>query len=554
MSFVEYLRGEFAICIYDVKKSRLLLVRDRYGIKPFYYTVINNTLLFASEMKAFIPLGWKPEWDIDSVVHGGYFFDNRTVFKGVYKVPAAHYLTATSSGSITTHRYWDSNYPNKFKKETRSIKEMVEGVHDRLVDSVRQRLVADVPVAVFLSGGIDSSAIAGIATHLLREKDPNAKVKAFSISFTDGGIFDEGDIAERTAKYLGADFEKIPMSEDALLSDFTNHIWHLEHPFFNLSSVGRYILAKRAQAEGYKVVLTGEGSDENFGGYIYFQGDYILEPDYSKPENFESLTEEQRLSKLQQLKINSEHARYIPTIFEESKGVLARKMTKGLAAPGLLGAGLSMGEGYYRTEVIDQCGSPDAALAFAENSIDGLARYKIRNEWHPLHSSMYLEINTLLVNVLTASPGERCDMAFSVESRVPFLDHPLTEYVMGLPPSLKIKGDPKTNKFNEKWVLKEAVKPYVTEELYKRTKEPFIAPMARGHNDLFVSMVNSHLTKENIDKLGWADYDKIHRATEKYINEGSKDNRVYQDILFLISFVIISQRFNVSPYKFSNKY
>lgn len=157
LSFVEHLRGEFAICIYEAKRNRFIAVVDRFNIKPLYYTVVNGTLLVASEMKAFLPLGWKPEWDIDSIVHNGTFTDSRTVFKGVQRLPRSHYLVATNTGTITIRQYWDPDYPDKNVKETRSVEDMVQGVRERLTEAVKLRLRADVPVGIYLSGGIDSS-------------------------------------------------------------------------------------------------------------------------------------------------------------------------------------------------------------------------------------------------------------------------------------------------------------------------------------------------------------------------------------------------------------
>ncbi|KAJ6573578.1 nucleophile aminohydrolase [Mycena vulgaris] len=163
------LRGEFAFVLYDVKRRLLFAARDRFGIKPLHYTISNGRILFASEMKAFMGLGWSAEWDIDSIVHSGDLGDEHTVFKGVFKLAAGHLALCGPSGDIRTERYWDLSYPLATALPTETIDSMVSNVRRLLIDSVRLRLRSDVPLAVYLSGGIDSSCVAGIATHILRE-------------------------------------------------------------------------------------------------------------------------------------------------------------------------------------------------------------------------------------------------------------------------------------------------------------------------------------------------------------------------------------------------
>jgi asparagine synthase (glutamine-hydrolysing) len=207
------LRGEFAFVLYDAQKQLLFAARDRFGIKPLNYTLSNGALLLASELKALPALSWKPEWDVDSIVNTGYMCDNRTVFMGVKKVCArcffpiayAHtriltelnlnshqlmpgqFLTFRSSGELLVETYWDIEYPSALPglptPNPPTIEEMIAGVRVRLTEAVRLRLRADVPVALYLSGGIDSAAVAGIATELLRQEDPNAKLTTFTLAF-----------------------------------------------------------------------------------------------------------------------------------------------------------------------------------------------------------------------------------------------------------------------------------------------------------------------------------------------------------------------------------
>lgn len=192
------MRGEFAVCIYDEAKDLFIAARDRYGIKPLFWTVQDERLLVAAEVKAFLPLDWTPEWDVKSLLEVGWNFDDRTVFKDVRKVRPGYYVTCNASGDIQHHQYWDIEYPDKNVLDTRSEEELVKGVRDRLVDAVRIRLRADVPLGVYLSGGIDSSVIAGIVTHLVREQSlkmgslpATDRVSCFSVAFDKTSGFDE---------------------------------------------------------------------------------------------------------------------------------------------------------------------------------------------------------------------------------------------------------------------------------------------------------------------------------------------------------------------------
>lgn len=198
LEFLQHLRGEFAICLYDESKNLFVAARDRYGIKPLFYTKQSGRLLVAAEIKAFLPLGWQPEWDVESVVEGGWNFDDRTLFRGVKKLRPGHYMTCDSTGHIGYQQYWDIEYPDKHHLDDRSEDEIIAGVRERLMEAVRVRLRADVPVGVYLSGGIDSSVIAGLVTHLAKEQGrtlgslpPSERVNCFCVAFGETSGFDE---------------------------------------------------------------------------------------------------------------------------------------------------------------------------------------------------------------------------------------------------------------------------------------------------------------------------------------------------------------------------
>lgn len=198
VAFVSPLRGEFALCLYDSKRQLFLAARDRSGVKPLFWTIVDNRLLVASEAKAFLPYGWQPEWDVRSIVTTAWLTEERTIFKGVQKIRPGYYMTCSGFDFMTQRQYWDHDYPDKSISESRSVEEMIEGVRSRLLEAVRIRLQADVPVGIHLSGGIDSAVIAGMAKHLLDtgqaklgRLDTNQQLQCLEVSFDKDSGYDE---------------------------------------------------------------------------------------------------------------------------------------------------------------------------------------------------------------------------------------------------------------------------------------------------------------------------------------------------------------------------
>ncbi|CAF1022156.1 unnamed protein product [Rotaria sp. Silwood1] len=533
--FLNSLRGEFSLCLWDARKSLLICARDRFGIKPLFYANINGRLVVASEIKAFLPLGFKPEWDIDSLVSCGIMFDSRTMFKGVSKLLPGHYMTATLSGSIEFRKYWDGDYADKNIVETRSTEEMISGVRNRLIEAVRLRLRADVPVAVYLSGGIDSSAILGIATSILRETDPNARMTAFTISFVDGKDLDEGDIAERTAAYCQANFKKLSVCEADLSAAFDDVIWHCEAPAVNLNVVAKFLLSEMVHNEGFKVVLTGEGADEHFAGYSFLMADYLREEDIAS-----GIVVDQRLMKLEAIESSTtmwDALGSYPMSYSDS--VVGRRMLNGISTHRVMSTIHGIPSEMFTDTVLRRTGEPDICYTIAA-SIDGIARSRAITKWHPLHTALYMYTKGSLPNYLCNHLGDRTEMAHSVEGRVPFLDHPLTEYVNQLPPSVKI------NYPTQKWIMREATKPYITDELYRRVKHPFNAPPAQTMYTPHGIYLNKRLTRETVEALGWLRWDYVEKMKRSCFEDKS---RLAHNILnFILSCVVLSEKFGVKQY------
>lgn len=545
LNFVHHLRGEFACVLFDEETQLFLAVRDRYGIKPLYWTIREGRLLIAAEMKAFLPLGWKPEWDVKSLLDAGWNHDERTIFKDVNKIRPGHYLVCQSFGHIEQREYWDMSYPDKRAVDSRTPEEVVEAVRERMLESVRLRLRADVPVGIYLSGGIDSSVLAGMVTHLVKEEgiamgsaDPKERVACFSIAFDEESGFDESAIANRTAEWLGVKYIKKHMNEAELANRFEDATWHCEHHNPDLNFVGKFALSEVPRDAGYKVVLTGEGADEHFAGYPLYLPDYLREPDHSWIKH-NPLSEKDRI---EQLDIAENAAKeYYTSVGADATNrgpSIPRRMLNNITTVSSMTA--------FQLNIFaswTECyGKSDPQMTIANNA-DGRVRQLIGGSWHPLHTAEYVWSKGHLANIFLTCLGDRTEMAHSLEARTPFLDHKLTEYVNNLPPSSKIRWDPEAKLFHEKWVLREASKPFITKELYERKKHPYSAPTSYPVNGPLHKLLASIITQENIDQLGFVDWARCDGLVDRAFKNQSAMAMRYS--IVVAEWVILSQRFGV---------
>ncbi|KAL9084487.1 MAG: hypothetical protein Q9159_005183 [Coniocarpon cinnabarinum] len=516
LSFLSHLRGEFALCLYDSKTQSFIAARDRYGIKPLFYTFVNGRLLIAAEAKAFLALGWKPEWDVKSLLDGGWNYDQRTLFQGVYKR----------------------------RVDARTEVEMIAGVREHLLNAIRVRLRADVPVGIYLSGGIDSSVIAGMVTHLVNQQGEqmgsegaNKRVQCFSIAFDEESGYDESSIAERTAKFLDVNHTKKHMNEEELAKRFEDATWHCEHHNPDLNFVGKFALSEEPRAKGWKVVLTGEGSDEIFGGYPMYLPDFLREPDYAWPQT--DLPDEVR-SEACKAKDDeaAEFYRSIGADGDNRGDCVALRQLHGITTCASMAAfSFTMWASWT------QCyGNHDPRLTIAHNA-NGRVRDAIRKLWHPLHSAQYIWTKGHLANQFLSCLGDRTEMAHSLEARTPFLDHHLTEYVDDLPPSVKIRYNPKDSSFVEKWILREASKPFITHELYERKKHAYSAPTTWPSDGPLHKVMAKLMTRENVEQLGFVDWEQVNTLVERAFEE--KDAKAMRFTLIVAEWVVISKRFGV---------
>ncbi|ESK93670.1 likely peroxisomal biogenesis aaa atpase pex1 [Moniliophthora roreri MCA 2997] len=529
-NFIHYLRGEFAFILYDSKRQFLMAARDRFGIKPLYHTVTDGKLMLASEMKALLPLGWKAEWDIESIMQMCEFSDDRTVFRGIYKMPAGHLLTCIHSGRIEVRPYWDLEYPHA------------------AVEDARVRLRSDVPWGVYLSGGIDSASVAGIASALLKEKDPNAKLMTFTLAFPGRKELDEGPIARRMAESIGAIIHMVTPTEKDLVDQFPKAVYHTEQPTLSFHGTGKMILSEYVRDNGCKVVLTGEGSDEIFGGYYFFIPDFLRAVDpaahrlgFPLPNETEIIA---AFDKFESSGLRQDHISTRKVSFQENQ--LGRDLLGGISTHVMVSSsGLS--DSAYPQLVLDHT-IPSDPTVIASESISLDARRKMcSGQWHPLHSALYTMTKTGLRNIILNGLGDRAEMANSIEGRTPFLDHYLVEYVNNLPPSVKImpsleyihsngvnghsngvnghnSAQKREFKFTDKWILRQAVKPFVTKEIYSRAKMQYNAPLSQPAGkeveheySPLQRMLQERLTKQAVVKLGWVRWEYVEGLLREYL-------------------------------------
>ena len=269
---LHHLRGEFAIVIWDETRRRIFAARDRFGIKPLFYAWHNDVLYLASEVKALFAAGIPARWDDESVFHSVSFGKHltRTLYDGVFELPPGHFLIATEKHWQVT-KYWDFNYPRADATVAkRSDADYAAEFRHELEEAVRIRLRADVPVGVYLSGGLDSCSVLGLAAR--HHPDP---IRAFTLTF-EQAAYDEGPIAKEMAELAGAEFNPIPIGQRHLADNFADSIAQAETPCINAHGVAKYVLSRAVRHAGYKVVITGEGSDEILGGYPHFRRDMLL--------------------------------------------------------------------------------------------------------------------------------------------------------------------------------------------------------------------------------------------------------------------------------------
>jgi len=328
------------------------------------------------------------------------------------------------------------------------------------------------------------------------------------------------------------------MNEEELAKRFEAATWHCEHHNPDLNFVGKYALSEVPREHGFKVVLTGEGADEHFAGYPVYLPDYLREPDYSWPQT--PLKEADRQKQCD--KAENEAKLYYESVGADGKNressIASRQLNDITTVASMAAFSFNLWAPW--TACYGTC---DPRITIA-NGADGRVKDLMRDKWHPLHTAEYVWSKGHLANIFLTCLGDRTEMAHSIEARTPFLDHHLTEYVNNLPPSVKIRYVPGEDRFTEKWILREACKPFITEELYGRKKHPYSAPTSWPANGPLHKLMAKLVTKDNIEKLGFVSWDKCQGLVGRAF---VKDDPVaLRFVLILAEWVVLSKRFGIA--------
>jgi asparagine synthase (glutamine-hydrolysing) len=520
---VHALRGEFAFAIWDERDQVLFAARDRFGIKPLYYTVHDGNFYLASEVKAFVDLGVPLAWDRDTLydVHFVTHAPDRSLFKGIYQVPPGSYLL-TDGEQIRIVQYWDWDYPRADDIGSGSDpREHVERFAHEFEQAVRLRLRADVPVACYLSGGIDSCSVLGVASQLSPQP-----LRAYTLSF-DHADYDEGAIAEAQAKLSGAEFRRIDIRSEHTADHFSDALYHAERPFANAHVVAKYLLSRAVRDDGIKVVMTGEGSDEILAGYPHFRRDAVL---YGK--NLDAETRQQLLSQLEQAN------RVSSGLLMPDPGAKIESVRRAMGfVPSQLETWSQIGNGLLAVTSDDfRCSYADRdTYRLLMNAMDVERQLAGRDV---VNQSLYVWSKTMLPNYILSNLGDRMEMAHSVEGRLPFLDHHVVEAVAKMPVSMKING------MTEKWVLREAARPVITDTVYKRQKHPFMSPPSTVQQDgKLYTMMQDTLRSSLLDGPGIYDRSKVVRMLDAIPGmDGAARNRIDSVLMWMGSICLLHER------------
>jgi asparagine synthase (glutamine-hydrolysing) len=501
---VEELRGMFAFALWDSNRHRLVLARDRLGIKPLYYTLADDgTLHFASEIKALIEARAVPP----ELNYGGladyaanrYTSGEETLFRGVKRLLPGHTLV-WSDGRVEIERYWDVSFAKP--SEPLSDAEYVEQFGELFRESVRLRLMADVPLGVFLSGGIDSSAIAAVMSEMVTEP-----IKTFSVAFAEREA-NELEYARQVSNAFGTDHHEIVVSPEQFFGALPGLVYHEDEPIAHPSSVPLYFVSKLA-ADHVKVVLTGEGSDELLAGYDKYRKtvyNLALGRAYERatPAVLRSLVKGAIDGPGRKSPVGRKLARTflslpadIETIYFDNFSVFSRAQQRQLFTPETRDR---MGDGDpYRAAMAQVRGSDAEAL------LDRLLAADLKTYLHELLMKQ-----------------DQMSMAASIESRVPFLDHKLVEFAAQLPLRLKLRG------WTTKYILRRSMRGVLPEQIISRPKMGFPVPIGAWLRGPFRSIVDEYVLGGRASERGLFDQTFVRRiASEHQSGAGDHSERLW---------------------------
>ncbi len=458
-SCLDYLNGQFAFAIWDSEQKELFLARDRIGIRPLHYTIFQNCIVFSSEIKSIFMIE-EISRQIDPIAMDQIFtfwttLSGKTIFKDIHELPAGHYLTTTHN-SINVRKYWEIPFycPEGLKKS--SFQETREEVYTLLNDAIRIRLRSDVPVGTYLSGGLDSS---GITT--LVKKNFNNHLRTFGIHFEEE-TFDESSYQNYMHTFLKTSHVGITATNEQIGSALSDVIWHCEKPLLRTAPVPLFLLSKVVRDNNFKVVLTGEGADEVFGGYNIF-----------------------REAKVRRFWAKQPHSKVRPLLIGKLYPYILNDPKLNIMLQSFFAHGLEQIEDPFFSHIIRWHNTSKIKTFFSKELKESVSQYCCYEDLRGrlpesfenvdyLAKAQYLEMAIFLSNYLLSSQGDRVAMAHGVEMRLPYLDYRIINLMSRTPSRWKIAG------LNEKYLLKKTLQAILPAKIINRPKQPYRAPIRQS--------------------------------------------------------------------------
>ena len=499
---LKHFNGMFAFALWDANKKQLFLARDRLGVKPLHYYKDDKKFLFASEIKAILEdptVPRKVNTDaLSQFIAFEYVPAPLTMFQGIYKLPAGHYALLQNN-QLIIKQYWNAP-PGEFKKDEQT---MIEETRKLLADSIQKRMISDVPLGAFLSGGIDSSTVVAMMS-----KHSDQPIKTFSIGFTEQS-YNESSDARLVAETFRTDHHEKIVAPESIIPIFDKLIPQIDEPFGDLSIFPTYLVSKFARTK-VTVSLSGDGGDELFGGYDwyvaqslakaykYFPGKIFLHP---------------LIHKLPQT--------------EKSKGIVnkAKRFVEGYEKE----------EKYSHLRWMSNITVNDIktllSYSIFKDPFSPLEKYG--RETNSLNDNMYLDVKTYLPDDILTKV-DRASMLVSLEAREPLLDYRLVEYALRIPAQYKIHGT------TRKYILKKAMQGTLPQQILKKEKQGFTLPMKHWMRNELKDWVVTTLSEENLKETGFFNQEYVDRIVHQHFTK-RKDNQ--RHIWSMLSFVLWHKKY-----------
>lgn len=504
LDFVHDLEGDYGIALWDALRGQLVLVRDRIGVKPLYFYHKDGRFIFASEIKAILQHPCvTPDVDEESLYHYLTFLTTpapRTLFRDIQKIPAGHMLTVSRDGTINLKQYWDALPPERM--DERNEDEHKTEILRLLRESIKKRMMSDVPFGVFLSGGVDSSANVALMSEQM-----SRPVETFTVGFQDAEYLNELDSARRIARDFQTNHHEVIISETKMQKFLPDLVFHQDEPIADPVCVPLYYVSKLARDSGTIVVQVGEGADEIFSGYEnYVRHLRIYEKFWQHAE------------RVPQSLRRAASAVTRPALEATGRKRAAIELIRRLGADEpLFWGGVVVYDETFKPRVLSsqmrERMSARSSLEVVNSYLNYIEEERPRSDF--LSRMTYLELKLRLPELLLMRV-DKITMATSLEARVPFLDHHLVEYAMGVPRELKVEGR------SGKHILKRALEEILPGDLLYSRKRGFGAPVREWFRNGLAGWFDSHLMNSTMRRRDFFDYQFIARLLEEH-RRGTKE-------------------------------